>query len=93
MKSRSQPGKSGLSNPIFGLVSSFVLSFSSLSPVYAVDFEHGEIQGSFDTTVSYGQIHRTQSQAAELIGVSNGGTAFSVNGDDGSSRYNAAIIE
>jgi len=87
MKSRFLPGIYELSNPIFGLVSSFVITFLSLTPVYAVDFEHGEISGSFDTTVSYGQIHRTQSPAAELIGISNGGAAFSVIGDDGNLNY------
>ena len=58
----------------------------------AIDFEYGEAYGSFDTTVSYGQTHRTQSPATELIGLANGGTAFSVNGDDGNLNYDSGIV-
>ena len=71
------------------LISFLILNANS---TFAVDFEHGEVYGSFDTTVSYGQTHRTQSPAAELIGRGNGGTAFSTNGDDGNLNYDDGLV-
>ncbi len=60
--------------------------------VHAVDFRHGDLHGSFDTTLSYGQTHRLQSRAAELVGIANGGSAFSVNGDDGNLNYDTGLV-
>ena len=62
------------------------------SNVYAIDFDHGELYGSFDTTFSYGQSYRVQSRDSDLIGVLNGGKAFSVNGDDGNLNYDTGLI-
>lgn len=58
----------------------------------AIDFKREELYGSFDTTASYGQTYRMQSRAAELIGIANGGTAFSVNGDDGNLNYDSGLV-
>lgn len=58
----------------------------------AVDFDHGELYGSFDTTLSYGQSYRVQSRNSDLIGIANGGKAFSVNGDDGNLNYDTGMI-
>jgi hypothetical protein len=74
---------------------SFILYFSGISFVstsLAVDFNQGDLHGSFDTTVSYGQSYRMQSRASELTGIANGGTAFSVNGDDGNLNYDSGLI-
>lgn len=72
-------------------LSTLLITFSITSlisiPAYSVSFESGEVFGSLDTTVSYGRAHRVQRPAAELIGIANGGTAFSVNGDDGNLNY------
>ena len=68
----------------------FILSCAGV--VQAVDFKRGELYGSFDTTASYGQTYRMQSRAAELIGIANGGTAFSVNGDDGNLNYDSGLV-
>ncbi|MBL8515849.1 MAG: DUF1302 domain-containing protein [Betaproteobacteria bacterium] len=45
------------------------------------------ITGSFDTTLSYGVSVRAQNADASLIGISQGGTARSVNEDDGNRNY------
>jgi hypothetical protein len=58
----------------------------------AFDFRRGDFYGSFDTTTSYGQTYRTQSQAHELIGIANGGTAYSVNSDDGDLNYDTGLV-
>jgi len=68
------------------------LIIACVTPVQAVEFDYGEVYGSFDTTVSYGQIHRVQSRASELIGDFNDGTAFSVNGDDGNLNYDTGLV-
>ncbi len=62
------------------------------SPLQAAGFDYGDVEGSFDTTVSFGQSYRIQSRASNLVGISNGGTAFSVNGDDGNLNYDTGII-
>lgn len=55
------------------------------SPLYAaaLPFEYGEIKGSLDTTVSVGASMRAQGRDSGLVGIANGGTARSVNEDDG----------
>ncbi|MDX2220322.1 MAG: DUF1302 domain-containing protein [Burkholderiales bacterium] len=45
------------------------------------------ISGSFDTTISYGVSVRAQDPDRALIGISQGGTARSVNEDDGNRNY------
>lgn len=67
---------------------------STASPVSAIDFDwnNGAISGSFDTTVSSGVSVRTQGHDHRLIGVSNGGTANSINGDNGNLNYEKGDI-
>jgi uncharacterized protein DUF1302 len=60
--------------------------------VSAVSFSNGTIEGSWDTTLSYGQLYRVQSRAANLIGIANGGTARSVNRDDGNLNYDPGLV-
>lgn len=49
----------------------------------AIPFELGPVQGSVNTTISAGVSLRTQGPSSSLIGIANGGTARSVNEDDG----------
>lgn len=55
----------------------------------AVELPRNEsgITGYFDTTVSAGAAIRTQGRKNNLIAVSNGGTAYSFNEDDGNLNY------
>ncbi len=53
----------------------------------AFEFEAGDLEGSIDTTLSYGAAWRVDGQDPALIGDNNGGNAFSVNGDDGNLNY------
>lgn len=64
------------------------------SPALAIDFDwhDGTISGSFDTTVSSGVSLRTQGRDHRLIGVINGGTANSINGDNGNLNYDRGDI-
>ena len=69
-----------------------ILNTAFVTSLQAAEFDYGDVYGSFDTTVSYGQIHRVQSRASELIGIANGGSAFSVNGDDGNLNYDSGLV-
>ncbi len=66
-----------------------VLVAAILAPAaaQAVDFAAGGWNGSFDTTVSFGQTWREQSRDPRLIATANGGTGRSPNIDDGNINY------
>lgn len=58
----------------------------------AFSFEDGDLTGSFDTTISWGALWRTEHQDSSIIGIANGGTAYSVNSDDGNQNYDTGIV-
>jgi hypothetical protein len=64
-----------------------ILAAALASPASALDFTYGEITGSFDSTYSIGGALRTESRDPRLIGVVNGGSAFSINSDDGDLNF------
>jgi hypothetical protein len=53
----------------------------------AIDFAAGGWNGSFDTTVSFGQTWRDEARDPRLIGTADGGTGRSPNIDDGDLNY------
>jgi len=53
----------------------------------AIDFAAGGWNGSFDTTVSFGQSWRVESRDPRLIGTADGGSGRSPNIDDGDLNY------
>jgi Protein of unknown function (DUF1302) len=65
----------------------FVAAILSPCTALAVDFEAGGWNGSFDTTVTFGQTWRTEARDPRLIGTANGGTGRSPNIDDGDLNY------
>lgn len=58
-------------------------------PAGAIEFrsEGGEFAGHLDTTITLGASVRVQNRAPDLVGVVNGGTADSINGDDGNLNF------
>ncbi len=58
-------------------------------PAHAFEFNNaaGTLTGSFDTTVSVGAAWRAQGRDPSLVGIANGGTARSVNADDGNLNF------
>lgn len=54
---------------------------------WGLDFQIGEAQANLDLTLSLGGSYRVVSPQRDLIGLSNGGTVFSANGDDGNLNY------
>jgi len=83
--------KNNTLRPLSRFISSslpFVLALTA-TPALAFQFksETGEVTGSFDTTLSYGAAWRMQGRDPALVGIANGGTARSVNEDDGNLNY------
>lgn len=69
-------------------LSALAIGLALASSANAVTFktENG-VSGSFDSTFSFGHSIRLETPASSLIGIANGGTARSVNEDDGTRNY------
>ena len=80
--------------PVFGVIGlvmgiGIFLSISDWS--HAFQFDYGEIQGSLDTTLSFGTSWRVEDQDSDIVGTANGGSAYSVNADDGNLNYDKGL--
>jgi len=53
------------------------------APAYAVNFNIGEIEGQFDSSMSIGASWSTTDRDMDLVGAANGGTGYTQTGDDG----------
>lgn len=73
-----------------GAVSALAVLFAASAQ--AVSFKQGEVEGSWDTTISYGIATRVSGRDNDIVGVANGGNAFSVNGDDGNLNYDTGVF-
>ncbi len=62
------------------------------SPAFGLQFETGELTGTLDTTVTVGASIRVEERDRGLVGVANGGTANSINSDDGNLNYDQGDI-
>lgn len=69
----------------FAVLSAAVLAFPQIG--FAFPFRVNEVEGFFDTSVSIGNAWRVEGRNADLVGIANGGRAFTVNGDDGNLHY------
>ncbi len=64
------------------------LALAGAAPVFAFQYDLGNgITGAIDTTLSYGVSVRAGNRDSGLVGIANGGTARSVNEDDGNLNY------
>jgi Protein of unknown function (DUF1302) len=57
------------------------------APASAFQFYMGDLEASFDTTLSAGTSWRVEKQDQRLIGTGNGGQGFSINTDDGNLNF------
>ncbi len=69
-----------------------LLAAGGATKVHAVDFQHGELNGSWDTTLSYGQLWRIEDPDCHLIATANGGCGRSANIDDGDLNYHDGVV-
>lgn len=60
-------------------------------PMEAIDLSSGGYTLKLDTALSWGGRYRVQDQDLRLIGVPNGGTAWSVNGDDANLNWDGLV--
>ncbi len=86
IKMRNNFVKSGVKSTCLSLLA-FVLAATFAVPAFAFQFDYGDLSGSLDSTLSYGLAWRMEDQDPDIVGLSNGGNAFSVNGDDGNLNY------
>ena len=64
------------------------VGFCAFSTSHAASFDWGNgVSGSFDSTISLGGLWRMSGRDPALIGITNGGTSRTVNGDDGNLNY------
>ena len=62
------------------------------SPASAIDLSQGDLEARLDMTVSIGASYRLNDQSADLVGLANGGTQYSVNSDDGNLNYDKGFV-
>ncbi|OLU23766.1 DUF1302 domain-containing protein [Pseudomonas sp. PA27(2017)] len=63
------------------------LASTLASPAFAVNFNIGEIEGQFDSSLSVGASWSTAKADKDLIGVNNGGRGLSQTSDDGRQNF------
>lgn len=65
----------------------FALALLAVPTAQALDFEHGGFNATLENRFAAGATWRVADRDASLIGIANGGTAFSTNGDDGNLAF------
>lgn len=68
-------------------ITAATLVLGGMGQVQAFEFKNDYFTGNLDSTITYGALWRAQSRDQSLIGISNGGTARTPNGDDGNLNY------
>ena len=82
---RGRPGLAAL------VATAVLLAALAAAPMEAIGGENGEFTWSWDNTLSYGLLWRISNQDEAIVGLAAGGTAYSVNGDDGNQNYGKGI--
>jgi hypothetical protein len=77
---------------VAGAVAAAIGTLAAPGTVQAVDFQWGEVSGSWDTTLSYGQAWRIEDRDCDLIATANGGCGRSPNIDDGDLNYDKGVF-
>ena len=77
---------------IYVLVTILTISPSLEAAAISLDMGNAEVKGTIDTTLSAGLSVRATGRDADLIGRSNGGTANSINYDNGNLNYDNGDI-
>ena len=77
---------------ILGIAAIAGMVATAPSKADAADFEFWGIQAQFDTTLTAGATFRTQDRDSSNVGISNGGSARSINGDDGNLNYDTGLV-
>lgn len=70
----------------------FLVLALGAQPGAAIDGQAGDLKWSWGTTLTYGLGLRLKDPDPRIVGLAAGGTAFSVNGDDGNQNYKTGIF-
>ena len=74
------------------LLAATVLTSCMVPFAQAIEFGGDGWSGSLDTTLSWGVRYRLDDPDLDIVGIPNGGNAFSVNGDDGNLNFDTGIV-
>ncbi|HLF57288.1 MAG TPA: DUF1302 domain-containing protein [Thermoanaerobaculia bacterium] len=88
MRHREGPSRTGRGARLAAVA---LLAALLAAPLAAIDGQQGELTWSWDNTLSYGLLWRLDEADTAIVGRAAGGTAFSVNGDDGNQNYDTGI--
>ena len=72
---------------LYAATSVLGLGLMAAAPARAVEFEYNGFTGNFDSTYTIGGAIRTSGRDPRLIGLVNGGSAFSINNDNGDLNF------
>ena len=73
------------------IVLAVVLGSLPAAPAEAIDLSIGQVRFLVDTTLSYGIRYRLDDRDQRIIGLPEGGSAYSVNGDDGNLNFDTGL--
>lgn len=71
---------------------SFVALLTCPTLGHTAKWQSGDTDIKFDSTLSLGASFRVQERDEKIVGIANGGTAKSINGDDGNLNYDPGLI-
>ena len=86
------------------LILLLITALPAIQNVHAIDIDAGNWQGSFDTTLTYGQSHRIADVDKDIVATSNAGSALfpvtggvagnaaSANFDDGNTNFQDGLV-
>ncbi len=74
-----------------------LMAFAAAATIFtlpggAADLSKGSYTLKLDTALSWGTRYRLEDPDPAIIGLANGGTAFSVNGDDGNLNFGTGLV-
>ena len=73
------------------IILAVVVSSVTPAPANAADLSMGQFRFLVDTTLSWGARWRLDDRDLRIIGLPEGGTAYSVNGDDGNLNFDTGL--
>ena len=74
------------------VVAALVLAAFATPESPALEHEKGKFRLAWDNTLTYGLRSRVEGRDPDIVGLANGGTAYSVNADDGNLNYDTGIV-
>ncbi len=87
---KTEFGRSGIALGLM-LLAGILLAVPTDSHGFRI-YSSPELDVNLDSTLSWGMLYRQQKRDAGIIGIANGGKAYSVNYDDGNLNYDRGVV-